>query len=183
MWISANNDISRPSQILGQSRAIRRYCINFFKAFDCVPHQELLLKHYGIKDSLLGWLDNFITKRSQRVVVNGQSSEWAPVTSGFLQGTVLGPLQFLAFINDLTAGLTSKAHLFADDCLIYRSISSKTNAEAFQADLNSLHQWSSKWQLKFNVCHTMRITLRRNIIDTKYNLGGSTLSMVTEYQT
>ena len=159
--------------------------LDFSKAFDHVPHQRLLLKlkHYGIRDSLLGWIDNFLTKRSQRVVVVGQSSEWAPVTSGVPQGTVLGPLLFLAFINDLPAGLTSKARLFADDCLIYRSISSITDAEDLQADLNSLHQWSSKWQMKFNVdkCHTMRITLRRNIIDTKYHLGGSTLSMVTEY--
>ena len=71
----------------------------------------------------------------------------------------------------------------ADDCLIYISISSTTDAEALQADLNSLHQWSSKWQMKFNVdkCHTVRITLRCNIIDAKYHLGGSTLSMVTEY--
>ena len=96
---------------------------------------------------------------------------------------MLGPYLFLAFINYLPASLTSKARLFADDCLIYRSISSTTDAEALQADLNSLHQWSSKWQMKFNVdkCHTMRITLRRNIIDTKYHLGESTLSMVSEY--
>ena len=116
--------------------------LDFSKAFDRVPHQILLLKlkQYGIRDSLL---DNFLTKRSQQVVVDGQSSEWAPVTSGVPQGTVLGPLLFLAFtfnINDLPASLTSKAHLFADDCLIYRSISSTTDAEALQADLNSLHQ-------------------------------------------
>ena len=172
MWISADNNISI-AKSLDNREQVDAIVLDFSKAFDRVPHQRLLLKlkHYSL-DGLTTY-----TKRSQRVVVDGQSSELASVTSGVLQGTVL------AFINYLPASLKSKERLFADDCMIYRSISSTTDAEAPQADLNSLHQWSSKWQMKFNVdkCHTMRITLRRYIIDTKYHLGESTLSMVTEY--
>jgi hypothetical protein len=103
--------------------------LDFSKAFDRVPHQRLLRKlhHYGVRDSLLLWINNFLTKRSQRVVVDGESSDWVPVTSGVPQGTVLGPMLFLSFINDLPSGIISKIRLFADDCLIYRPINNPNN--------------------------------------------------------
>ena len=159
--------------------------LDFSKAFDRVPHQRLLRKlhHCGVKGPLLSWTENFLTQRFQRVVVDGQSSDWVPVTSGGLQGTVLGPLLFLTYINDIPPGITSKKRLFADDCLIYRSISNITDSTELQKDLDRLHQWSVSWQMQFNVdkCHLMRFTRRRNITDTQYQLGGSQLSSVTEY--
>jgi hypothetical protein len=117
------------------------------------------------------------------VVVDGATSECAPVTSGVPQGTVLGPLLFLSFINDLPSGITSRIRLFADDCLIYRTISNNSDTQALQVDLNTLHQWSNSWNMKFNTdkCHTMRISLRRNIIEANYELGGIPLIMVSDY--
>ena len=102
---------------------------------------------------------NFLTTCFQHVVVDGASSEWTPVTSGVLQGTVLGPLLFLSFINNLPGGITSRLRLLADDCLIYRPISSIENTIALQKDLDTLHQWSTEWNIKFNTdkCHTMLV--------------------------
>ena len=86
--------------------------LDFSKAFDVVPHQRLLhkLDHYGIGGTTLNWIQNFLTNRTQKVVVDGSSSE---------QGTVLGPLLFLAYINDLPSTVSSQVRLFADDCLLY----------------------------------------------------------------
>ena len=100
--------------------------LDFSKALNCVPYHRLLRKlhHYGIHNSLLLWMENFLTTRSQHVVVDGASPEWTPVTSSGVpqgQGTVLGPLLFLFFINDLPTEITSQLCLFADDCLIYPS--------------------------------------------------------------
>ena len=161
--------------------------LDFSKAFDRVPHQRLLLKlrHYGIQGSLLEWIENFLTQRTQRVVVDGESSEWVPVSSGVPQGTVLGPLLFLTFINDLPSGISSKIRLFADDCLMYRSITNMHDSDKLQEDLNILHEWSNKWQMEFNTakCHTMRISLRRSITNPyyQYQLGGKLLSEVSDH--
>ena len=159
--------------------------LDFSKAFDHVPHQRLLQKlhHYGINTSLLHWIENFLTTRSQRVVIDGESSDFVPVTSGVPQGTVLGPLLFLSFINDIQSGITSRLRLFADDCLMYRPINSANDCHMFQQDLDRLHQWSTTWQMQFNTdkCHIIRFSLLRNNILTDYHLGDSLLTMVSEY--
>ena len=90
-------------------------------AFDVVPHQRLLhkLDHYGIRGTTLNWIQNFLTNRTQKVVVDGSSSESACMRSGVTQGTVLGPLLFLSYINDRPSTVSSQFRLFADDCLLY----------------------------------------------------------------
>ena len=89
-----------------------------------MPHERLLLKldFYGIRGNLLLWIREILTGRHQQVVLNGSTSNQVPVTSGVPQGTVLGPLLFLVFINDLPDNVSSNVRLFADDCLLYRRI-------------------------------------------------------------
>ena len=97
---------------------------DFSTAFDRAPHQRLLYKlsHYGIQCSLLSWIQVFLTKRTQRVALEGVLSNQCFVTSGVPQGMVLGPVLFLIYINDLPPCISLTMRLFADDRFLYRSI-------------------------------------------------------------
>lgn len=173
------------AKALDDRKQLDSIILDFSKAFDRVPHQRLLLKlhHYGVRGFLLKWFENFLTKRSQRVVVDGEASEWTDVLSGVPQGTVLGPLLFLTFINDVSDSISSSIRLFADDCLLYRPINTKDDCKALQQDLDSLHSWSAKWQMNFNSekCHVMQVSHRTNNISFDYHLGENILSLVTEH--
>ena len=100
--------------------------LDFAKAFDTVPHQRLLtkLRGYGIEGRILTWIKAFLTNRRQRVVINGSRSSWADVTSGIPQGSVLGPVLFICYINDMPSSVQSSMYLFADDAKLYRNIAS-----------------------------------------------------------
>ena len=136
--------------------------MGFAKAFDKVPHRRLLYKlgYYGIRGSTHKWISLWLSERSQKVVLDGQASDPVPVLSGVPQGSVLGPVLFLIFINDLPDNIRSSVRLFADDCVLYRNIKSPIDCQILQDDLNSLSQWETDWQMKFNVakCHSMRVT-------------------------
>ena len=114
--------------------------MDFAKAFDKVPHQRLLykLKFYGIKNQTLTWISAFLSNRTQTVVLDGESSDIAPVTSGVPQGTVLGPVLFLVYINDLSEYMkSSQLRLFADDSIIYKTIKSQKDCDSLQEDLDA----------------------------------------------
>ena len=127
--------------------------LDMSKAFDKVPHERLALKlhHYGIRGSVLTWLQSFLRGRSQQVVLDGHYSTPCDVISGVPQGSVLGPTLFLIYINDIVDGIQSTIRLFADDCLIYRCISSPADQCILQEHLNicqhgRLHgRWISMW--------------------------------------
>ena len=93
--------------------------LDFSKAFDRVPHERLLtkLQHYGVRGNTHRWIRSFLSERSQRVVVDSAAIESAPVVSGVPQGSVLGPILFLVFINDLPDSVSSRTRLFADNCV------------------------------------------------------------------
>ena len=125
--------------------------LDFSKAFDVIPHQRLLMKldYYGIRSNTKIWISGFLTKRLQRVCVNGQCSDWSTVLSGTPQGTVLGPHLFLLHINDIQEKVTSTTRLFSDDCLLYRPSNSVEDEKAFQEDLDTMVQWSQSWSMQF----------------------------------
>ena len=114
--------------------------LNFSKAFDVVPHQRLLIKldHCGIRGSTKRWIEIFLTKRQQRVTINGSPSNWENVLSGVPQGTVLGPHLFLLFINDINETVSSNLRLFAIDCLVFWTI--KTSEDEVK---NTRRPWQS----------------------------------------
>lgn len=144
---------------------------DFKKAFDKVPHARLLLKcqAVGIEDSMLGWIESFLKGRMQRVVISGSSSEWFPVTSGVPQGSVLGPLLFLIYINDLPNAVESFMKLFADDAKV---LNTKNNASLIQTDINRIIEWSDKWQMPLNVnkCEVLHIGVTKNLTVNNYTM-------------
>ena len=106
--------------------------------------------------------------------MSGDHSEWVPVRSGVPQGTVLGPLLFLLFINDLPENLSSQVRLFADDCVVYREIVNDYDAEMLQKDLDTLSNWEKTWQIRFNAdkCFVLKIThAHKHVFNHSYKLG------------
>ena len=147
-------------------------------------HEILLYKlhYYGIRGNTLRWIKGFLDNRSQSVVVNGSTSSTIPVSSGVPQGSVLGPLLFLIYINDLPESVqSSKVRLFADDTAIYLALSVASHSSVLQQDLNRLQQWETKWDMKFNPskCQVIHITKRKTVIPTKYTLHNTILESVT----
>ena len=122
--------------------------LDFAKAFDKVPHKRLLHKlwHYGVRGKTLQWITPFLSSRTQHVLVEGCESAKLDVLSGGPQGTLLGPLLFLVYINDLPEIVsTSTLRLFADDSLLYRQVRNQTDSNDFQKDLSALEEWEDKW--------------------------------------
>jgi hypothetical protein len=157
---------------IDSSTQIDAILLDFSKAFDKVSHERLAAKlhHYGVRGPTLNWIKSFLAGRTQRVIVEGVASDTAPVTSGVPQGTVLGPLLFLIYINDLPSKVNSTARLFADDCLLYRHIKTNEDTTSLQDDLNNLQDWERDWQMHFNPdkCEVIRITTKRKIIPSSY---------------
>lgn len=154
--------------------------LDFSKAFNSVPHQRLLLKLHscGIRGRLLRWIRAFLTGRQQRVIVNGVKSDWAAVTSGVPQGTVLGPLLFLVYVNDLPENVSSVIKMFADDTKVYRGVSQASDIQALQSDLDTLLQWADRWQLPFNRAKCSSLHLGRLNASHVYRMGDTQLTQV-----
>ena len=123
------------------------------KAFDRVWHKGLIfkLKRNGIDGTVLSWLENYLTNRRQKVVIQSAVSNSMPVTAGVPQGSVLGPLLFLIYVNDISDSLLSLTRLFADDSSLYCSASSINDIEGIiNHDLNLLSNWAKQWLVTFN---------------------------------
>ena len=122
---------------------------------------------------MCAWIQSWLTQRTQTVVVDGISSPPVHVLSGVPQGTVLGPLMFLLYINDIATGISSPLRLFADDCLLYRTINSVEDSFILQTDLELLSQWATVWQMKFNVskCIVIRCTRSHTPVQYGYRLN------------
>ena len=155
---------------------------DFSKAFDTVAHQRLLhkLQYYGVRGRTLQRTKDFLNNRLQQVLLDGHTSSTAEVLSGVPQGTVLGPLLFLTFINDLPKVTNSEARLFADDCLLYKPIFSRKDTEDLQQDLAALEDWEKQWQMAFHPekCVVIQISSKRSTIPGNYTLHNHQLDVV-----
>ena len=153
--------------------------LDFSKAFDKVNHSKLLWKlhRYGIRGNALFWIRAFPGDRSQTVVLEGEESGSVPVTSGVPKGSVLGPILFLVYINDLPDEL----RLFADDTAVYLTVGGSDDGTVLQNDLDRLSMWESQWDMEFNPskCQVVRVTTARKAVNTVYRLHGQVLDVVT----
>jgi hypothetical protein len=124
----------------------------------------------GITGNLADWIENWLTNRKQRVIINGAYSEWKPVTSGVPQGSVLGPLLFIIFINDLDCDLVSKLAKLADDTKL-GGLANLSTAKTIQEDLDKIVKWSETWQMQFNIskCSVMHIGNKNPRLEYKMN--------------
>ena len=145
--------------------------LDFSKAFDTVPHKKLIhkLKGYGISGNILSWITDFLSGRSQYVSVNGSCSDKTPVTSGVPQGSVLGPILFIYFINDMPDVVNCFIKIFADDAKTSNQIQEEKDSVTLQNSLNNLSSWSEDWGSNFNcdkfgVMHLGKITLNIHIL-------------------
>ena len=152
--------------------------LDFSKAFDKVPHKRLIwkLQHIGgINDTLLEWMSDFLQGRQMRTVVRGTASQYREVTSGVPQGSVLAPIMFLIYVNDLADEISENSYLnmFADDAKIQRRITNINSCKQLQEDLNKIKEWSDKWEMDFNVekCHVIRFGVSKYRPVMQYKLG------------
>lgn len=130
---------------------------DFAKAFDKVPHKPLLRKlaAYGIVDEILNWIESFLTGRTFRVKVGSTLSQPSPVSTGVPQGSVLGPLLFLVYINDLPDVITSDCLLYADDLKIWNA----SDSSSLQIDIDAIKQWSVDWCLPIHADKCVHMSL------------------------
>jgi hypothetical protein len=153
---------------------------DFAKAFDKVPHCPLIhkLRSYKVNEDIIQWITSFLCYRKQRVKLNGCYSEWTDVISGIPQGTILGPILFIIYINDLPdiCEHFAQIYLFADDAKIFKHIKTEYDHKALQAGLNELQKWSDKWFLKLNVDKCKTVFYGRNIkTEYTYSLNNEEL--------
>jgi hypothetical protein len=134
--------------------------LDFAKAFDKVSHKKLRIKleSVGIVGNLLEWIMSFLHGREQRVVLGEACSDWSEVTSGVPQGSVLGPILFIIFINDMPANLRSKILLYADDSKIISEIKCRADFDRTQLELDQICEWSNEWLMELNLdkCKVMK---------------------------
>jgi hypothetical protein len=158
----------------------------FSKAFDSVDHDILLckLQMHVVNGSLLRWFESYFSDRWQRVVSEGATSTWSPVTSGVPQGSILGPLLFLIFINDLPDNVSygTNSAFYADDSKLYREVTSISDCQSLQDDLTKLEKWSIDSRMKFSTgkCNVFTVTRKHKPFEFSYHLYGNELLICKE---
>lgn len=157
---------------------------DFQKAFDKVDHFLLLQKiaYNGIRGDLLRWFKSYVNNRTQKVVINGHSSGAITVTSGVPQGSILGPLLFVMFINDIGNSFKHCQYLlYADDLKIFRCVKDVTDCHLIQEDLDRFfeHCTVNKLHLSLAKCKSITFTKNRNIIHSSYHINNSILNKVS----
>ena len=149
------------TDILEDGGSIDVIYMDYQKAFDSVPHRRLIqkIKALGVDGKVLEWIKDFLSGRSQKVIINATQSHRAEVTSGIPQGSVLGPILFVMFINDLPHVVKSEVKMFADDTKLYGRSDNDQGIIDIQDDLDQLQAWSDRWLLRFHPqkCAVMKL--------------------------
>jgi ribonucleases P/MRP protein subunit RPP40 len=167
---------------LDKRHSIDVILLDLAKAFDKVSHQKLIykLKHKGVTGKLLLWIENWLKDRRQRVVLKGEHSEWEDVLSGVPQGSVLGPLLFLVYIDDLEEGVEGILTKFADDSKLGHIVESEEDCMGMQRDLDKVYQWGVKWQMELNLDKCVVMHLGHKNRNYEYKINGIVLKHVEE---
>ena len=176
-----------PRLLVDEGHQVDVLYLDFRKAFDVVPKERLLAKmeSVGVKGKVLAWVREWLTGRTQRVVLNGKESGLGEVKSGVVQGSTLGPTLFLIYINDISSALTegesaidvttSILSLFADDTKWGRCVDRVEDRMRFQQEIDRLGEWSRLWQLHFNTSKCKIMHLGRNNGKEAYTMNGQVL--------
>ena len=157
--------------------------LDMAKAFDKVPREKLLykLEMVGVKGQLLAWFRSYLTNRRHRTVIEGYASDWRYVPSGVPQGSIIGPLLFLIFINDITVNIDADTNmpLYADDAKCFRELLSLDDHDALQKDLYSIEDWNDLWGMSFNgsKCKHLSISKKKKPTNSSYELGNNIIAM------
>ena len=156
--------------------------LDFQKAFDKVPHRRLLFKvrAHGIGGKIEKWINNWLSNRQQRVVLNDTVSDWSNVLSGVPQGSVLGPLLFIIYINDIDDAVINKLSKFADDTKVYGVVSTQEQIKQMRQDLENLYNWSQDWLMLFNLDKCKVMHFGKHNDKELYFMGNTCLSPVVE---
>jgi hypothetical protein len=158
--------------------------LDFAKAFDKVPHKRLLVKlrAHGVTGGVLRWITAWLADRKQRVVLNGKSSDWMSILSGVPQGSVLGPILFLVFINnlDVQAALVTIVRKFADDTKLGQVVKTDRDSEVLQNSLDKLTAWADTWGMSFNVKKCVVMHFGHNNPKRPYYMNGEQLLTTKE---
>ena len=147
-------------------KEVRAVFCDISKAFDRVWHKGLIHKQAGIgcSEMITWWFSSYLTRRKQRFVINRQVSEWLSVLAGVPQGSILGPLLFLIYINDIVKILGCSIRLFADDTSLYIIVDSPDGAAYYlNVDLNSISTWADAWLVAFNTGKTLSMIFSRKL--------------------
>jgi len=152
--------------------------LDFSKAFDTVPHRRLIakLKAYGFDGLVIKWIEAFLKDRKQRVVQDEIVSEWVSILSSVIQGSVIGPLLFVLFINDLRSKIANASKIYVDDTKILSVKVSEENVSNLQLDLNRAFKWTEEWLLKFNTKKCVLMHYGRHIKRVPLHINGEHLA-------
>ena len=165
-----------------EHKAVDIIYLDFKKAFDLVPHKKLIVKleSHGIQGNVINWIKEWLNDRKQRVVINGISSDFMKITSGVPQGSVLGPLLFLIYVNDLDDNIFSNIVKFADDTKISGLANSVVNCNTLQDSLNRIITWCETWGMDLNIDKCTYLSIGSKNINFTYNMKGKPLNKTNE---
>ena len=176
------------SNAIDQKKDVRIVFCDITKAFDRVWHEGLIykLQKIGIGNHLLHWFKNYLSNRQQRIVINGDHSSWGHVKAGVPQGSVLGPLLFLVYINDITDNISTNIRLFADDTALFIDVDDPAGStNLLNNDLGTINAWADKWLVKFSVPKTKSMIMTLNPNAPPYQplkMNDVTLTEVQEHK-